>query len=103
MSDNEQDAAIGRIVKDLSENKRKLAAMTSELERYEKAFKLIAQGLGHNDVAADFNLKVTQQYIASNSVLESLDLKPLVSFLEEYTQIRQSVDTGAARLRGLGV
>jgi uncharacterized membrane-anchored protein len=41
--------------------------------------------------------------IHTHPVLSGLDLKSLVSFLEEYTELRQAVDAGAARLRDLGV
>jgi hypothetical protein len=76
--------------------------MESELERYEKAFRALASSLAHN-VANDFNLRCVDRDIHTHPVLSGLDLKSLVSFLEEYTELRQAVDAGAARLRDLGV
>lgn len=102
MSEAEQDASIGRMVKELAENKRKLTAMTAELERYEKAFKSLASSLSNN-VAAEFNLKCVTRDLHTFPVLEGFGLEPLVAFLEEYTQVRKSVESGTANLRQLGV
>jgi hypothetical protein len=91
------------MVKELADGKRKLAAMTSELERYEKAFKSLASSFARND-ASDVNLKAAKRDIeATHPVLQGFGLAPLLQFLEEYTEVRQSVENGTARLRQLGV
>lgn len=100
MSEAEQDAAIGRMVKGLADGKRKLAAMTSELERYEKAFRSLASSLSSN--VSD--LKAVKRDIESaHPVLQGIGLASLLEFLEEYTEVRQSVQSGTARLRDLGI
>jgi len=102
MSEQEENAAIGRMIQDHAANKRTLAAMTAERERYQKAFAALAGSLGNNQ-GSDVNLKSVESDLRIFSVLENIDLKPLVTFLKEYTEIRQAVDSGAARIRDLGV
>lgn len=101
MSEQEQDAATGRMVREHADRKRKLAAMTAELERLKKAFESLANCLGHN-VHTDFNLTTTRREIEKEP-LSQFDFGKLIGFLVEFTELRQSVESGEARLGELGL
>ncbi|HEY1205075.1 MAG: hypothetical protein ABSH46_19825 [Bryobacteraceae bacterium] len=101
MSEEEQDAVIGRLVREHAEKKRRLLAMVSELERYREAFASLASGLAHN-INPEFNLTVTQREI-SNAPLSQFDFTKLTSFLQELTDLRKSVEREAPKLRELGL
>lgn len=101
MSDQEQDVLMGRFVREHSDAKRKLVAMQTQLERYEKGFTTLANALGRND-RDDFNLLVAKRHI-DELPLSEFNLAALVAFLEEYTELRKTVSAGKARLRALGI
>lgn len=68
---------------------------------YEKAFNALGNSLSRN-VAADFNLKAASQVInTAHEVLQGFEVATLIPFLKEYTEVREAVESGAARLRQL--
>jgi hypothetical protein len=102
MSEYEQDLAIGRLVRESAERKRALAAMTLELERFQKAFTSLGSALAKN-VDSRFNLVGATGAIENSSVLNGIDFGKLLRFLEEYSDLREHADRDAARLKDLGL
>jgi hypothetical protein len=85
-----------------ADNKRKLSVMSSELERFEKALRSLSSSLAFNQ-GSEFNLRSVERDITHHPVLEKIDMKPLLSFLRDYTELRQAIDTGSVRLREIGL
>ena len=102
MSEVEQAATVGRIVMEQADNKRKLAVMSAELERFEKAFRSLASSLAANQ-GSEFNLGSVERDMTQHPVLEKIDLSPLLSFLRDYTELRKAIDTGSVRIREIGI
>ncbi len=101
MSEQEQDALIGRFLREHAEAKRKLATMQTQMERYSKAFSSLS-GCLSNNVHDDFNL-ITAERELDKLPLSEFDFGKLREFLKEYTELRKSVTAGRARLREFGI
>jgi hypothetical protein len=101
MSDQEQDAAVGRLVREYGESKRRLAAMNAELDAIKKAFQELVNGLGQN-IAADSNLTVTRR-VVEKTVLSQYDLTKLIKFLESFTELRTSMEQIEHRFLEFGI
>jgi hypothetical protein len=101
MSEQEQDAVIGRTLRELADAKRKLTAMEAERERYEAAFKMLTSGLSYN-VDPNFNAAVVARNV-SHEPLSRFDFSKLVDFFREYSETRVAVQRGEKTMRDMGV
>jgi len=101
MSEEDQDQATVRMVREHADRKRKIAVMEAELATYCSAFKALADGLSHN-VGADFNLSVVKKMVGQ-APLAKFDLSLLLAFLEQYTELRRAQIEGQAKLKELGL
>ena len=75
--------------------------MNAELQRYHKAFMALATGLG-TGTNADALLALTEQNIQTEP-LSGMDFEKLLTFIREYTQLRQVVASGNRRFQELGL
>jgi hypothetical protein len=94
MGEQEQDKEIGRLHREHNANKTKLVAMELIMERWAKAFKSLGTHLAPN-ADPDYNCGYAQQDVQE---LEELDFGILIRFLEEYAQLRKSIDAQAEKL-----
>lgn len=101
MSDQEQDAVVGRLVRDSANAKRKAAAMKTELEEIAKELVALVNALHHN-IHSDVQLVAARRHI-HDGLLAGYDFSKLIAFLEEYTEVRKSIEHMERRLLELGV
>lgn len=101
MSEQEQDAVIGRLVRDHSDAKKKEAVMKTKLEQLHKAFSSLANGLAYN-ADPSVNLVSVKRELQNES-LASYEFGRLTAFLEEYAEVHQDVCRMNVRLKELGI
>lgn len=102
MSEPEQDAAIGRMVRTYCEQKRAMAAMELEMDRFSSAFLELGNALRKGDdsrLETDAPLSLIQ----TNTALGQLGMGKLVEMLTEYSETRRSLKQKEQSMRSLGI
>ena len=102
MSDHEQDATIGRLIREHAERRKKLIIMTAELERLAGTFSELGSNL-KSALDAEGHLVTAQSFVDTSPTLTGFGLAKVSEFLAEYGQLRKAVAQGQAWIRDIGI
>jgi hypothetical protein len=100
MSEQEQDAIVGRLMRERKNAKRQLAIMSAEIATIASSLRDVADAL--RDIAADANLSVAIRALQAGP-LAKCDNAKLLAFLVEYTVARSAVSRMEQQLHELDV
>jgi hypothetical protein len=101
MSTEEQDALVGRLVREQAERKVKLAALDARRAEFQKAFAALANAIDTNVNSALYHPSAVKCIDAAP--LSELDLRPLRELLLSIAHIHREVSDAALQLKSLGV
>jgi hypothetical protein len=100
VSEQEQDVAMGRLVREYVGAKRQSAIMAGELETVEREIRSLADVL--HDIQADGSFTAARR-VLEGEMLVKYGFAKLLAFLEEYGDVRKSVAHMGQQLREIGV